>query len=121
MAANTNAPRDKNFVTALLGTSSADGITPVVLWADQTTHRLLVDASSGVPNFADGEIPGGAVNGSNVTFTLAHTPSPALSLELFVNGQLLSPVGVDYTLVTATITLNTAPPTNSVIICWYRF
>jgi len=37
------APRDQNFVTTLLGTSSVDGTTPVVLWADPTTHRLLVD------------------------------------------------------------------------------
>ena len=39
------APRDDNQVTALLGTSNADGTTPVVLWSDPTTHRLLVDAS----------------------------------------------------------------------------
>lgn len=37
-----NAPRDQNDVPALLGTSSVDG-TAVVVYADPTTHRLLVD------------------------------------------------------------------------------
>jgi len=40
------APRDNNQVTTLLAVSNADGITPVVLWADPTTHRLLVSAVS---------------------------------------------------------------------------
>lgn len=42
-----NAPRDENHLPTLLGVSSADGITPVVLWADPTTHRLLVDLPAG--------------------------------------------------------------------------
>jgi len=41
------APRDSNFVTTLLAVSSADGITPVTVYADPTTHRLLVDSASG--------------------------------------------------------------------------
>lgn len=36
------APRDENRVPALLATSSADGITPVAIYADPSTHRLLV-------------------------------------------------------------------------------
>lgn len=36
------APRDQNRVPALLGTSSADGVTPVAIYADPSTHRLLV-------------------------------------------------------------------------------
>jgi len=41
------AKRDQNHVTTLLGVSSVDGVTPVVLWADPTTHRLLVDLAGG--------------------------------------------------------------------------
>ena len=37
------APRDDNSIPTLLAVSNADGVTPVVLWADPTTHRLLVD------------------------------------------------------------------------------
>ncbi len=42
------AKRDDNFVTTLLAVSSVDGVTPVTLYANPTTHRLLVDlAGSG--------------------------------------------------------------------------
>lgn len=45
------ANRDQNRVTTLLATSNADGITPVKLYADPITHRLLVDStgSAGTP------------------------------------------------------------------------
>src|ERR1039458_306555 len=43
-------------------------------------------ACPGPPNFADGEVPTGAINGSNQSFTLAHTPTSG-SLKLFLNGQ----------------------------------
>ncbi len=43
-----NASRDENFVPTLLGASSSDGITPVTIYADPTTHRLLVNATAGV-------------------------------------------------------------------------
>jgi len=41
------ASRDENFVTTLLAVSSVDGVTPVVVYADPVTHRLLTDASGG--------------------------------------------------------------------------
>jgi len=44
------AKRDGNSVTTLLAVSNVDGITPVVLYADPTTHRLLVSASAGSLN-----------------------------------------------------------------------
>lgn len=43
-----NAERDDNFVPTLLAVSSADGTTPVPVYANPTTHRLLTDAGSGV-------------------------------------------------------------------------
>lgn len=43
------AERDQNRVTTLLAVSKTDGVTPVALWADPVTHRLLVDnANSGI-------------------------------------------------------------------------
>ncbi len=36
-----NAKRDENSVTTLLAISNVDEVTPVALWADPTTHRLL--------------------------------------------------------------------------------
>lgn len=43
----TNAKRDQNFVTTLMAVSSVDGVTPVTLYANPTTHRLLVDLAGG--------------------------------------------------------------------------
>jgi len=42
-----NAPRDENRIPTLLAASSADGVTPVVVYADPITHRLLVSGSGG--------------------------------------------------------------------------
>lgn len=119
--ASSNAPRDNNYVAAAL--FEIDGSSPPEVMPgqiDQTTGRILTSSVSNI-NFADSETLGGAINGSNVTFTLANTPNPALSLELFLNGQLLTSGGVDYTLVGSTITLNTAPPSGSTIRAWYRY
>lgn len=41
-----DAKRDNNRVTTLIATSSVDGTTPVLVYADPTTHRLKVDASA---------------------------------------------------------------------------
>lgn len=41
-----DASRDQNFVPTLLAVSSIDGRTPVVLWANPVTHRLLTDTTA---------------------------------------------------------------------------
>lgn len=72
--------------------------------------------------FSDAETPSGLINGSNVTFTLAHTPNPATSLMLFLNGVLQrAGAGNDYTIATATITMATAPITNDILLVSYRY
>lgn len=43
-----NASRDENNVPTLIAASSSDGKTPVRIYADPSTHRLLVDMTSGV-------------------------------------------------------------------------
>jgi len=48
------------------------------------------------------ETPIGEIDGETRSFTLAQTPSPASSLQLFRNG-VLQLQGVDYTLTGATI------------------
>ena len=42
------AKRDNNHVPTLIAVSNVDGTTPVVLWADPTTHRLLVSSDGGL-------------------------------------------------------------------------
>ena len=65
------------------------------------------------------ETPGGLVNGANTDYTLASAPSPATSLQLYINGQLLAAGGEDYTLTGLNISVVTAPPTGSILRSWY--
>lgn len=74
-----NAGRDQNSVPTLLAYSSAADGTLVALWADPTTHRLLVD------------IPGGSGTVTSVSVTTANgvsgsvanpTTTPAITLTL---------------------------------------
>ena len=64
-----DARRDSNYVTTLLGVSSSDQVTPVILWADETTHRFLVDAT-----VSSAELDGhGSVGDGIVTLSTAGT------------------------------------------------
>jgi hypothetical protein len=65
------------------------------------------------------EVPSGALNGSNTTFTLSVAPSPASSLFFFWNGQLLKAGGEDYTLTGSTIEMNIAPIASEKLIAYY--
>ena len=69
-------------------------------------------------NFADSETPSGSLTGT--AFMLAHAPSPALSLELVLNGLTLTQ-GQDYTLSGNAITMNYAPGSSSNFQAWYRY
>lgn len=114
------------WLTVQQGTAGADTIwlstadtggtlnTTAITWVQiQTTG--LVNA-----NFVDKEVPTGAINGSNVTYTLANTPT-AGSEHVYLNGVLQeSGSGNDYTISSATITYLTAPLTGEKIRCSYR-
>lgn len=72
---NISFPRDNNRIATLGATSSVDGVTPVAVYADPTSHRLLVDISglgivletNGVTNGSQSLL--NLVQGSNVTIT----------------------------------------------------
>lgn len=71
-------------------------------------------------NFVDKEIPSGAINGVNATFTLANTPTSG-SEHVFLNGILQEAgAGNDYTLSGAVITMLAAPLTGEKIRVTYR-
>lgn len=53
-----NASRDENNVPTLLGVSASDGRTPVTVYANPSTHRLLVDLGAGVTG------PGSSTDGA---------------------------------------------------------
>jgi hypothetical protein len=77
--------------------------------------------SSTLPNFADNEVPTGAVNGTNLTFMLAYAPNPIVGLRLYKNGLLLLQHG-DYTVNGSTITFVAAngPQTGDAVVAYYR-
>lgn len=54
-------------------------------------------------NFTDAEVPKGPIDGVNANFVLANAPNPVGSLQLFKNGQKLTP-GIGFTLAGNTIT-----------------
>ena len=67
----------------------------------------------------DPYIPIGTVNGTNTDFTLQKAPNPTGSLKVYINGMLMS-LTEDYTVSKVTVTMNTAPPTGSIIKVEHR-
>lgn len=104
----SNAYRDENSVPTLIASSIVDGKTPVRLWADPVTHRLLVD-STGSGGGSGYQAPlSGSVNGTNQTFTWTTAPS-AISVD---QGRVMQKVSSDGTVNwtgTTTTVLSIAP------------
>jgi len=69
--------------------------------------------------FIQDEVPTGAVNGTNKTFTLAYNPNPDASMEVFINGQKIT-LTDDYSLSTDTVTMDYAYPTGTIITINYH-
>jgi hypothetical protein len=96
-------------------TSNSGGTlgSTAVVYAQDTSGTLSTT------NFVTEETPSGSINGSNVTFTLAVTPT-AGTLKLYLNGvRQKSGAGNDYTISTNTITMTTAPISGDVLIADY--
>lgn len=115
------------FVVVEEGTANADTIwlcsanaggtlnTTAITW-----QQIPTTAGLQASNFVDKEVPGGTINGSNVTFTLANTPVLG-SEHFYLNGILQeSGAGNDYTISGATITMLTAPLTGEKLRVSYR-
>jgi hypothetical protein len=89
-----------------------------------------VDGSSGACGgggglaslYSDSETPTGVLDGNNVVFTLRFAPSPAGSLDLYLNGLLMTQ-GTDYTLTTNAIHffLRSTPQPGDVLVASYRY
>jgi len=90
---------------------------------------LHVDGSSGPcgtsgtagPSFTDAEVPSGAVDGANTTFTISQVPTPSSSLSLYRNG-VLQKAGLDYTLAGNTVQFQAAstPQPGDTLLASYR-
>lgn len=93
------------------GTSTVDGdrlVVPVDLYGGTATSVTSVI----------GEVPSGTVNGVNVTFTLAYTPSTS-AVGIYLNGARQKEDD-DYTRSGGTLTFSTAPPTGSALLADYK-
>jgi hypothetical protein len=99
---------DSDHVPVLMAVSSADGKTPVIVWADPVTHRLLTTAAGG-GTMTKYDVSG-TINSSNKTFTIPVAVTSDFILVLVNQFQML---GIDYTysagVGTTTITMTTAP------------
>lgn len=98
----TDAKRDGNYVTTLIGVSSADGITPVTIYVDPATHRVLTQAASGSGTVTSvSVVTANGVSGSVATATT----TPAITLTL----GAITPTSVNgLTITTTTGTLTIA-------------
>ena len=89
------------------------------LGSTAVTYTQDTSGTLSTTNFVTEETPSGTINGSNVTFTLAVTPT-AGTLKLYLNGvRQKSGAGNDYTISTNTITMTTAPISGDVLIADY--
>lgn len=83
-----------------------------------------VAGAAPVSSFTDYEIPGGTIDGNNLSFTLAVAPNPPLSLKLYKNGVLLN-LNIDFTLSGKNISFTnitvTPQPGDSLIASYRHF
>jgi hypothetical protein len=106
--------------TTLLGLStSLTNLTNTVNGLVTTVGAFSPTSANAL--FVDAETPGGAINASNVSFTLANTPSPVGSLMLYRNG-LEQTSGVDYSLAGAVLTFlaGSTPQVGDILAAYYR-
>ena len=120
----------RNFQTRLSDDEPTD-LTASVVGAAGTSDQLSRDDHRhGLPVgyiFVDNETPAGLINSTdgsdgNGTYTLANTPNPAGSLQLFVTSTLMVSA-VHFTLAVATITFIAPfnPLTGESLRAWYRY
>lgn len=115
------------FVVVEEGTANADTIWLASANAGGTLNTTAISwqqipttAGYTTANFVDNEVPSGAINGSNVTYTLANTPVSG-SVHLYINGvRAKVGSGNDYTISSATITMEYALATGETLLADYR-
>lgn len=118
-----------NTITATVGgfNSTASGLSSSVANLTNIVNSLASapsstsTSSSNMPNFFDGEVPQGAINGTNAAFSLTNAPNPVVSLSLFRNG-VLQKAGIDFSLSGSTITFFAAsiPQSGDLVQASYR-
>lgn len=106
------AVRKLQLGSGLTGTIVGDGVL-----------KITGAGGSGITGTASfDETPGGSIDDSNATFTLAHTPAQTqFPLALYLNGARQRAGGVDFTLSGGTITFVTPPASGSTMWADYYY
>lgn len=65
-----------------------------------------------------GEVLTGTIDGVNTVFTIAHTPSSGQGIT---SNGIRQQVGVDYSIVTSTITMTLAPQIGDILLADYTY
>lgn len=77
-------------------------------------------SGGGGAGYAYAEVPSGSIDGSNVTFILAHTPSAPTVMIIELNGAVqYQNASGDYTISGSTITFLSAPIAGSTLVVYY--
>ncbi len=116
------APSSAAYIDANGNLAAVAGSTDDCVHVDGTSGPCGTAGSGSTgPGFVDGETPAGLINGSNTVFTLANTPSPAVSLAVYRNG-LLQAQTVDYAISGNTITFasGSTPQAGDIVTASYR-
>lgn len=94
-------------------------------YLDGTGAYSVPAGGGGGANFADNETPDGTMDGSNATFTLAHSPVEG-SVKLYLRGLRMapltgSPATGDYSISGDTITMANLPGSGDSFLADYRY
>lgn len=96
--------------TSSPGLVQGTNITITGAWPNQTINSSGGGSGLTASNFVFNEIPSGTINGTNVTFTFANTPTTG-TVSIYQNGLLLNPSNATkgYSIAGNTLTFITAP------------
>ncbi len=111
---SVNASRDSNRVTTLLATSSADGVTPVKIYGDPTTHRMYVDISGGIAGLMQTD----TFTATNNQTIFTATKTVGYTMYLSLNGAIQTPSS-DYSVTSGVATLTNGVPSGTVVVWLY--
>jgi hypothetical protein len=124
----TGLTSDLNAINSSLSTfnSVTQSLNLMISNLSNTVNSLSntvgsIAAGSTTANFVDAETPSGNVNGTNVSFSLANTPSLPTDVLLYKNG-IVQLYGIDYTVSGSTITFASGEPpmTGDELKAYYR-
>jgi len=119
----TSPAATPTFRTIGAGDLPATTVTP----GSYTSANITVEADGRLTAAANGsgaptpiqETPSGTMNGVNLTFTLANTPNPAASLDVYLNGVWQGPNWISVS--GATITFTVAPKSTDKLRARYTY